>query len=293
MNQPSGFSVTILFPSGQLEGLRLIEKSNWMGQGLIFSRSVFADEVRHRKELNLTGVYVLWGPSGSGQLPRVYVGEGNELLQRLDSHMRDKDFWTHGVVFTSKDQSLNKAHVQYLEAQLVQLANELKRCKLDNTNTPKKPWLSDTHRMPAEQYLNDMLLCLHIVGVNFFDKLQKPTKTNQDFFLSGKNIRAHGFVKTSGFVVCAGSQAVKNVAEKIPARHSKLREELLDQGIFEDTGTEYQLVKKYRFSSPSAAASVLLGTSTNGRIAWKNAEGRSLKEIQDAKVETDNESDVE
>ncbi len=292
MDRPLGFSVTIFFPSGQLEGLRVIEKSNWAGQGLIFSRSVFADEVRHREELNFTGVYVLWGPGETEQLPRVYVGEGNVLLQRLDSHMRDKGFWTHGVVFTS-NQSLNKAHVQYLEARLVQLASEAKRCKLDNTNTPQKPSLSDTDMTPAEQYLTDMLRCLSIVGVNFFDKPREPRKTNQDFFLSGKNIKAHGSEDESDFVVRAGSQAVKTEAKSIPVRHSKLRKELLDQGIFQDTGTAYRLVKDCRFNSPSAAANVLLGTSSNGRIAWKNAEGRSLKEIQEAEDEIIDESDVE
>ena len=292
MNRPLGFSVTIFFPSGQLEGLRIIEKSNWKGRGLIFSRSVFADEVRHREELNLTGVYVLWGPSGIEQLPRVYIGEGNVLLQRLDSHVRDKDFWTYGVVFTS-DQSLNKAHVQYLEAKLVQLANEAKRCKLDNTNIPQKPSLSDTDMGTAEQYLTDMLLCLLIIGVNFFDKLQKPTKTNQNLFLSGKNIKAHGFEDTAGFVVCTGSQAVKKEVRSIQTHLADLRKVLLNQGIFEDKDDVYQFVQDYIFPSPSTAASVLLGSSRNGLTTWKDINGRSLKKIQEAEEETIDESDVE
>ena len=58
-----------------------------------------------------------------------------------NSHAKNKDFWTHGVAFTSKDQSLNKAHVQHLEARLVQLAAEAKRCELDNANIPQAPEL--------------------------------------------------------------------------------------------------------------------------------------------------------
>ena len=101
----------IFIPSGEPEGLRVIEKSNWTGQGLVFPRSLFA-EVRRREELNRTGVYVLWGPGGSVQLPYVYVGEGDVLLPRLDSHAKNKDFWTHAVVFTTKDQNLNKGFRQ-------------------------------------------------------------------------------------------------------------------------------------------------------------------------------------
>ena len=46
MNESLGFSVRIFVPSGDPEGPRVIEKSNWTGQGLIFPRSLFA-EVRH------------------------------------------------------------------------------------------------------------------------------------------------------------------------------------------------------------------------------------------------------
>ena len=115
MSELLGFSVKIFVPAGDPEGPRVIEKSNWTGLGIVFPRPLLA-EVCHREELNRTGVYVLWEPGQSGQLPRAYVGEGDVLLPRLDSHAKNKDFWTHGVAFTSKDQGLNKAHVQYLEA---------------------------------------------------------------------------------------------------------------------------------------------------------------------------------
>jgi hypothetical protein len=44
MTRPTvGFSVRIFVPSGEPDGLRLVEKSNWMGQGLVFPRSLFAE----------------------------------------------------------------------------------------------------------------------------------------------------------------------------------------------------------------------------------------------------------
>ena len=159
----------IFIPSDEPEGLRIVEKSNWTGQGLVFPRSLYA-EVRKRGELSRTGVYILWGPGEAGQLPRAYVGEADVLLPRLDSHAKHKDFWTHAVAFTSKDQNLNKAHVQHLEARLVALAAEAKRCELDNGNVPQLPSLSEADAADAEGYLADLLLCLPIVGVSFFEK---------------------------------------------------------------------------------------------------------------------------
>jgi hypothetical protein len=106
MHDRLGFSVRIFVPFGEPEGLRVIEKSGWTGQGLVFPRSRLAD-VRRREDLGRSGVYVLWGPGDSEQLPSVYVGEG-DVDARLAQHAKAKDFWTHGVAFTSKDQSLKQ-----------------------------------------------------------------------------------------------------------------------------------------------------------------------------------------
>lgn len=46
----------------------------------------------------------------------------------------------------------------------------------------------------------------------------------------------------------------------------------------------YQFTQDYSFSSPSTAAAVVLGRSANGRIEWKAADGRTLKELQEAEA---------
>jgi hypothetical protein len=43
-----------------------------------------------------------------------------------------------------------------------------------------------------------------------------------------------------------------------------------------------RLVQDYLFASPSLAAGVMLGRPANGRVEWKAADGRTLKDIQDA-----------
>lgn len=275
----AGFSVRIFIPSGEPEGLRFVEKSNWTGQGLVFPRPLFA-ESRQRPELKRTGVYVLWGPGESGQLPRVYVGEGDGVLSRLEQHARSKDFWTHAVVFASKDQNLNKAHVQYLEARLVALAAEAKRCELDNGNVPQLPALSEADAADAESFLADLLLCLPVVGVSLFEKTKVTTTKGGDLLLKAKGIDARGVDSPEGFVVRAGSTAVKAEVPSIHAYLVDLRRTLVKTGVLADAGEMFRLTQDYTFNSPSTAAGVLLGRSANGRIEWKDAKGRSLKEIQ-------------
>jgi len=275
-----GFSVRIFLPDGDPDGIRIIEKSNWTGCGLVFPRALFA-EARKRPELERTGVYVLVGPGETSQFPRIYVGEGDRLLPRLEQHFRTKDFWTWAVAFTSKDQNLNKAHVQYLEARLVRLAAEAKRCELDNSTVPNMPSLSEADAAEAEGFLADMLLCFPILGLNVFEKAVARSK-GELLFLRAKGIEARGFDSPEGFVVRKGSQAVKKEVRSIPVYISELRRSLLEQGVFQDSGDYYALTQDYAFSSPSTAAGVLLARSANGRVEWKTSDGRTLKEVQAA-----------
>lgn len=281
MSKNAGFSIRIFIPTGEPEGLRIVEKSNWTGQSLVFPRARFA-QARERAELKRAGVYVLWGPGELGQLPRVYVGEGEPVLPRLEQHAKQKDFWTRAIVFTSKDQNLNKAHAKYLEARLIALASEAKLAKLDNGNVPQLPALSEADAADAENFLADLLLCLPIVGINLFEKPKVDTPSSRHLFLRAKGIEARGVDSAEGFVVRVGSQAVKDEVPSIHSYLAQLRKSLLSLGVLEPAGAVYQLTQDYTFSSPSTAAGVLLGHSANGRIVWKDAKGRSLKEIQEA-----------
>ena len=231
MNEPLGFSVRIFVPSGEPEGLRFVEKSNWTGQGIVFPRSLFNTD-RAREVLNHTGVYVLWEPGELGQLPLAYVGEADVLSRRLEHHAKNKDFWTHVIAFLSKDQSLNKAHAKYLEARLVKLADQAKRCELTNGNVPRTPSLSPADKVDAELYLADMLLCLPVVGVNFFDKPRGEAGTSRDLLLNAKGIEARGYEASSGFVVRTDSEAVKEQVASISSSISDLRNILFREGDF-------------------------------------------------------------
>jgi hypothetical protein len=121
------FSIKIFLADGTPDGLRLVEKTNWTGMALCFARTGYVD-VRSRDELARPGVYVLTGPSESERYrQRAYIGEADELHARLRQHVREKEFWTHAVAFTSKDDDLNKAHVRYLEAKLIEKAKAADR----------------------------------------------------------------------------------------------------------------------------------------------------------------------
>lgn len=63
-----------------------------------------------------------------------------------------------------------------------------------------------------------------------------------------------------------------------------LRQELISNGVLAMQAGVYQFTRDYTLSSPSTAASVLLGRSANGRIEWKGEDCRTLKELQAAEA---------
>ena len=50
------------------------------------------------------------------------------------SHIANKDFWNEVIIIVSKDENLTKSHVRHLESRLIQIANAVKRYKIDNYN---------------------------------------------------------------------------------------------------------------------------------------------------------------
>ena len=152
--------------TGDPQGVLVIGKKVWPGEGILFPRSVFAT-VRQMKELENVGIYILWNGFYPGIIPSVYIGQSGNLRERLDHN--NKGFWTHCVAFYSKDRSLMKGHVEYLEAELVTLAKEAKCCRFEGKVEPKHLKIPEGEKIFADDFLYEMLQCLSIVGVRFFE----------------------------------------------------------------------------------------------------------------------------
>ncbi|MGH8830020.1 MAG: GIY-YIG nuclease family protein [Polaromonas sp.] len=208
------FSLRIFVADGDPDGLRLVERSNWVGKALVFPRALLP-QVKQRPELAQTGVYLLLGPRDDGEGDMLYVGEGDPIRPRLESHYAQKDFWTRAVCFVATPGQLNKAHVQFLESNLVRLAKAAKRLPLDNGNHPTEPSLSEADRADMQVFLDNMLGMLPVLGVHAFEQVAKASAPSAPLLsCRGKGVTAMGYEASQGFVVKAGSQAV---AESVPS----------------------------------------------------------------------------
>lgn len=282
------FSLRIFVADGDPDGLRIVDKSNWIGKALLFPRALLP-QVKARPELAQTGVYLLLGPRPDGEGDMVYVGEGGPILPRLQEHQAKKDFWTRAIGFTTATAGqLNKAHVQFLESRLIALARAAKRMPLDNANQPAEPSLSEADRADMEVFLGHMLGMLPVLGVHAFEQAPKApaTKAGPVLTCKGKGVQATGYESSQGFVVREGSQAAATVTPSFAkmAGPSELRADLLKSGVLTAESDVLKFTQDYVFSAPSAASDIVLGGCTNGRLSWKDANGRTLKELQEAQA---------
>lgn len=293
MSKQDPFTLKIHVPNGDPDGLRIVERSNWTGKALIFPRSLLPT-VKQRDEIKLTGVYLLLGPDDAGGDEKIYIGEGDPVQPRLESHFKKKDFWNRALFFVSKDQNLNKAHVRFLESRLIRLAKEAKNLTLDNEQETNEPSLCESDKADMEVFLKLMLNMLPALGISAFElpDSETPEKTRQKLFLKviKKGVEATGYESNQTFVVLKGSTAVitptKSLQESSPSI-MKLRQKLTELEILEEHNGAFRFTQDYAFSSPSTAASVIRAANSNGRIEWKNEQGITLKELQEAQLQED------
>ena len=163
------FTIRIFVPDGDPEGVRLIDRMNWTGLGLVFRRPDWS-KVRQRPEMQNAGTYVLVGHSAEDDdRPTLYIGQADGVNSRIDSHYRDKDFWDWAAVFVSTNGGLNRAHITWLEYALIKRATETGRCHLDNGNAPQEPVLTEAEKADTHGFMKEILQILPLVGLRVFE----------------------------------------------------------------------------------------------------------------------------
>lgn len=166
------FTLRIYVPSGNPEGVRIVDRMNWTGCGYVVPRDHWA-EVKNRSELMNPGVYILTGYETDEigmERPVAYIGQTDNVKARIESHDISKEFWDQAILFISTNHGLNRAHTTWLEWELIQRALLAKRCRLENKVEPGEPNLIESEKADTRAFLNEMLRLMPVMGVHIFEK---------------------------------------------------------------------------------------------------------------------------
>ncbi len=280
-----GRSIRLFLVDGSPNGLLTAEIMNWTGHALTGPRTRLSELVK-RPECSRTGIYFLVGPDPDNTArPLVYIGESDDVAKRLKQHNQPedkggKDFWERVCLITSKDQNLTKAHVKYLESQLISLATASGRCGLKNGTAHEYINLPEADQADMAFFIEQIRTILPVLGFDFLrEAAAKPLNTDSasttpppsptfELTLPKYNIKAQAQEVDGDFIVLAGSKAREKWVG-VHGGYEGLFDQLLTDGVLESAeGQDCVFTKDHAFSSPSAAAAVVSGRSANGRISW-------------------------
>jgi hypothetical protein len=224
-----------------------------------------------------------------------------EIYPRLQQH-QEKDFWNEALIFVSKDENLNKAHIKFLEHTIHQAAIAAGRYRLENGNTPNRPAISEAEMAVMYEFFDQLRLLTGALGYKVFEPLvasktqsaSEPTEPHQptslasdpalhEFRISGaRGADARAIVTAEGIVVLEGSFAAADEVESTPDSTRRLRAKLVQEGALVPQDSRYRFERDVLFATPSSAACVVLGRSANGRIELIDDAGRTLKGLEEA-----------
>ena len=292
-----GKTIRIYLDDGSVSGIRHAEIVNWTGQAVSSPRSKIK-ALNEWDESKKPGVYFLFGVDDESALDAVYIGEAENVFDRLQQHLANKDFWNEVVFFTSKDENLTKSHVKYLESQLLRLAKLAERYVVLNGNEPQLPVLPRGDRDAMEEFISNLKILLGAVGYKALEsigKLDVATPQGVDsnkseaavsspiqLLLKIKGIFAKASLSDEGLIVQATSTASKVVKDSLSHGYRQLREQLIDNGTMIESDGHYTFTKNYLFKSPSQAAAIIVGYAINGRNHWKTNSGITIKQIEES-----------
>jgi len=276
-----GKTIKIFLIDGEPNGRMSCELSNWSGKAYKIPR-IKIKECTDRDDLTSTGVYLLFGKDDSGK-DQVYIGEAESILKRLNQQLNQKDFWNEAIVFISKDENLNKAHIKYLENRLHDIAKSANRYSVDNFIIPTQSSISESDRAEMEEFIEYIKLLVNTLGHKVFEEKRefKPKQKQDSFFIkAARGADGQGEPTSDGFVVFKSSKASSTIVNSMTSNFIKYRQKLIDEGVLVDKGDFLEFSDDYIFSSPSTAAVMVMGRNANGLTEWKNKDGITLKEFE-------------
>lgn len=311
---PSAKTIQIYLPKGNPRGLRVAEMTTRMVCLIEIPRHNI-DEFFVMPEAKKVGLYFLVGNANNVNKPLLYIGQTGELGKRLEQHHRNKDLWAWQRVFVMllTNNALTQTHTLYMEHKAIARALEMGRYTLKNGNNGNRPHTPDPLKADCDEWFDTLNILLSTLGQPIFDSqgshhhdkmvhsplpvidlkpisaititplaLANPTNPSESmlFFCKTHGICAQGYYDNNRFMVLKGSFIRQQNTKTLKKSMVNKKQNLLNSGklIIVDS-TSYQLTEDQSFTSPSTAAELVTGRSSNGWKVWKNAAGQTLDSI--------------
>lgn len=162
-------TINLLLYDGNLSGVISIEDSSWNAGELYSAPRASVNDLLETDACKKYGVYLLLSSD------MVYIGQSFDLAKRITQHTVGKDWWESVVILTTKDDSLNHADIDFLEAVLIDKAFSINKLDCDNKKKGNPPKVDKFRKVYLGQYLDEALFLMQLIGITVFsDGMMKP-----------------------------------------------------------------------------------------------------------------------
>ena len=187
-----GKVITTHLRTGDPNGIRTVFISNKICEMIVFPKSEF-EIASKMEESSRPALYILLGEDENGSA-QAYIGESTNGMKRIYNHKSHKLFWNKCLMFVAKDESINKADVQYLERKAIDLATDCAQYGVMNEQSGKEISLSNYQIDIMEEFFDDVRLLASFIGCPIFEKQEKAKLKGGDnlFHITVRECNAHG-----------------------------------------------------------------------------------------------------
>lgn len=263
-------------------------------------------DINSRSDLQNHSIYFLVGTENGTDAPLIYVGQAAPRksagpLARALEHMKndkfnskeeldeegelialeDRAWFNRAIYLVTSDNSWGPTELNYLENAFYKLATDVGTYEVGNKSEPPIGNVAEEYVPVLEDFIENTRLILKALGIDAFEAplgdidtrgtTRRPVvsdapDTNPVFEIGSPNSYPYyGRAQRTAdkFVVLKGAHLNTTIVKSAPVNVARNREMY---STFIQNG---RLTKDIAFSSPSAAASFLSGSSISGPQAWK------------------------
>ena len=279
-----GKTIQIYLTDGEPTGIRTAELTTSILKAVLIPRKRLS-EASNRIEVSQAGLYFLFENQGFGEDSRAYIGQSLNCIKRLKEHNSNgkKDYWNLAVAFITKDNSFTPTDLSFLEQMAISMARDAKRFSIENSVQPGNFAISESMEADFLDHFDVIKLLLGTLGLPVFKRLSEASPIaegmDQVFKLNKRGADARGAMSDEGFVILAGSKGPVAVTDSYEDGKKALRQKLIERGVLKVEGEEIVFTEDYLLGTPSGAAVLVCGRSTNGWTSWTNDKGVTIDAI--------------
>lgn len=176
-------TVTSYYPKGRSskpDSIKVFQDTSNQVRGFRLKRE-FLNDIGSEEHSSNPAIYFLFNNERdlNGQ-KAVYIGKSSVGYKRLKEHVREKDFWTHAMIFVSDNNTFDANSIDYMEYYFINYLLTSESYRLENTDMRRRePNISYIDKSIYSELIRKIAFLLETEGVYFDEEIPKRFKESE------------------------------------------------------------------------------------------------------------------